>query len=194
MPWPYPSDLRLARETPREFFFARPASGAIPAFVFGGVLLIASVPLLRAAAYEPYGWACLAAGIVCALIALRRLFWRETLAIDFEARTCTLTKGWRFSPRATSGSLDALRIQGVELTPGVEITSQARKPGGFAQINLVFNDHEPVTLFESRDAHEAEAKLALLAEKLRLPATIYEWNVDLSALNRRSADAAERSQ
>jgi hypothetical protein len=185
MPWPYSSDLRLVGETERELFFARPRTGAIPAFVFGGALLVASIPLLRSAEYEIYGWVCLAVGLLSGLIALRRLLWRETLIINFESRTCTLTCGLRFSPRTERGSLDALRIQGIEVTPGVEITSQGRKPGGVAQVSFVFNDHEPVTVFESKNGQESRARLTQLAKKLRVPATIYEWNDDLSELNAR---------
>jgi len=187
MPWPYSSDLRLTGATDREFVLTRPRSGLAKFFLFGVAFLFVGLRLLPDASDRLYACIFLVVGVVCTFIAIRRSLWRESLTIDFDSRACTLTKGWRFSPAAESGSLDALRIQGIEFTPGVEITANGRKPGGTCTLTFVFDDHEPVTLFESPDATAAQAKLKLISDKLRLPATVYEWNEDLSALNRRAS-------
>lgn len=185
MPWPYSNDLRLVRETEREFVFKRLKTGATPFLIFGFAFLAVGGKLLMDADDRFYGFVFVGIGAVCAWVAARRLSRRETLAIDFASRTCALAHGRISSPETDRSSLDALRIQGIELTPGIEITSTGRRPGGIAQVSFVFDDHEPVTVFESADAAAAQATLEALAKKLRLPATLYEWNDDLSELNPR---------
>ena len=185
MPWPYSKDLRLVRETEREFVFKRLKTGAGPYLIFGVAFLAVGAKLLMDVDDRFYGFVFVGIGAVCTWVAARRMSRRETLTIDSDSRTCSLTKGRSSSPETDRASLDALRIQGIELTPGVEITSKGRRPGGSAQVSFVFDDHEPVTVFESADAAAAQATLEALAKKLRLPATLYEWNDDLSELNAR---------
>ena len=185
MPWPYSNDLRLVRETEREFVFERLKTGAAPFLIFGVAFLAVGAKLLMDADDRFYGFVFVGIGAVFSWVAARRMSRRETLTLDSDSRTCSLATGRSPAPETGRSSLDALCIQGIELTPGVEITSKGRRPGGIAQVAFVFNDHEPVIIFESADAAAAQARLESLAKKLRLPATLYEWNDDLSELNAR---------
>jgi hypothetical protein len=185
MPWPYSKDLRLAAETGGAFVLTPAKTGAAPMWIFGAGFVLVSIKLLLDPFDRTYGFVFAAIGVIFLWVAVRRTTRQrgESLSIDFSARTCTLARS-KSAPGETQ-PLDALRIQGLEFTPGVEVTAKGCKPGGVATVTFVFGDHEPVIVFESADHAAALARFESLAKKLALPATLFEWNADVSELNPR---------